>query len=525
MKIEKLLLGLFASFLMVGCSQNDDLPNGEEQGKSEKSYVAVKICSPKTLGSRATADNDFADADGAEATVTNAHFFFFNNNGDPVNVNQGKNYVIKDDDDITITSENDNAHIESKTNAIVVLEKPDVYPTRMVVVLNWDYNGSSLSLNGDRSLSQQLINESAAITDQKFIMSSSVYLKNGNIVNYAAVTGENFGSSTTEADNNPVTAYVERLAAKVTASLKTSSNPKYNADLEAYDTGVTYDDGTTQINIYAKILGWQINTTNPSSYLIKQLNSEWGKTEPEPFTDWNEPNKFRSYWGVSSTPTTYSNVAFKYSELAEGFNATAYCLENTTGTSTKALFKAVIGKENASEEFEPLQLWQWRGKYFLNDVEMMKDVLSKINAEVKKLKTDAAEVTAGQIELVYNSNTETSYQINFRLKAGQTDVTLKDNTKLSDVIAATDYAKNWHNGQTYYFTPVLHLNNEAAVIRNHAYNLSVTEVKGLGTPVNDPGKQPEIPEPVDPGATETYISAQINVLSWRLVSNDETLGH
>ena len=57
MKIEKLLLGLFASFLMVGCSQNDDLPNGEEQGKGfkEYSYVKVNVKSGNDF-SRATSD-------------------------------------------------------------------------------------------------------------------------------------------------------------------------------------------------------------------------------------------------------------------------------------------------------------------------------------------------------------------------------------------------------------------------------------------------------------------------------------
>ena len=73
MKIEKLLLGLFASFLMVGCSQNDDLPNGGEEAKGKNSYVAVKICAPKTLGSRATTDDNFADADGNEALVRASH--------------------------------------------------------------------------------------------------------------------------------------------------------------------------------------------------------------------------------------------------------------------------------------------------------------------------------------------------------------------------------------------------------------------------------------------------------------------
>lgn len=522
MKIERLLLGLFASFLMVGCSQNDDLPNGSEETKGEKSYVAVKICSPKTLGSRATGNTDFADATGAEAAVTNAHFFFFNDNGDPINVNQGKNYVTKNI--ITNEDQNDNGHTESMTEAIVVLANPEVYPTRMVVVLNWDYNGNSLSLNGNGSLSEQLITESAAITNQKFIMSSSVYYDNG-IVNYAAVTGANFGSDQTEAEKNPVIAYVERLAAKVTAKPKTTGNTSnYDATLGAYDTGVVYKENNTETKIYAQILGWQINTTNPSSYLIKHLNSEWGITPPTiGWNDWNESDKFRSYWGVSSTPTQYDKKTFKYEDITNGFDHTAYCLENTTDTSTKVLFKAVIGKKGNSDQFEALELWQWYGKYYLSLDAMIVDVLAKINGEVKKLKADATAVTAEQIKLVYNTDATTSYQINFALADGQTDVVLTSTENLSDVVAATDYAKNWADGKTYYFTSIKHLNGEPAVIRNHAYELLVTKVEGLGTPVND-NTQPEIPEPVDPGDTETYIAAQINVLSWRLVDNEIVLG-
>lgn len=525
MKIERLLLGLFASFLMVGCSQNDDLPgNAEEQGNKKKSYVAVEICSPKALGSRATEADDFADAEGNEGIVTNAHFFFYNDNGDPVNINQGKNYVTKN---LNTTPDSDNnGSTESTTETVLVLEKPDVYPTRMVVVLNWNYSGASLTLNETTTgLAEQSIAESVAIEQTTgFVMSSSVYY-DGGIVNYAKIDGSNFGATPTEAETKPVKAYVERLAAKVTSSPKTTSNDTYyDSTLEAFDTGVTYKDANgTENKIYAKILGWQINTTNPSSYLIKHLKSEWGTNVP--FTDWNESGKFRSYWGVSSTPTQYDKKAFKYDDITSGFDHTAYCLENTTGTSTKALFKAQIGKEGDSGQFEPLELWQWYGKYYLSLDAMMIDVLASINAEVKKLKADATLVAAGQIKLVYNTVPATSYQINFALADNQTDVDLTATKKLSDVIAETDYAKNWDGGKTYYFTSIKHLNGELAVIRNHAYHLLVTEVKGLGTPVNDPTVQPEIPEPVDPGTTETYIAAQINVLSWRLVSNDVTLGH
>lgn len=520
MKIERLLLGLFASFLMVGCSQNDDLSgNAEEQGNDKKSYVAVEICSPKTLGSRATDADDFADAVGDEGIVTNAHFFFYNDNGDPVNINQGKNYVTKS---LTYTSDNDdNGSTESTTETVVVLEKPDVYPTRMAVVLNWNYSGASLTLNETTGLAEQSITKSAAIEQTTgFIMSSSVYY-DGGIVNYAKIDGSNFGATPSDAQTKPVKAYVERLAAKVTASLKTTSNDaNYNSTLGAFKTGVTYKDASgTEKPIFARILGWQINTTNPTSYLLKKLDSQWGTNAP--FTDWNESDKRRSYWGISSTPATYENIEFTYNGIGNGFDGIAYCLENTTSTTTKAVFKAEIGTEN-SGTFAALDIWQWYGKYFLDQTDMMNNVLEQINSEVEK-KGSTVKLTSSDIELAYSNDNQTSYQITFKLKSTVQDVDLDSSTKLSDIVEGTEYAKHWHNGQTYYFTSIKHLNNEFAVIRNHAYQLQVTEVKGLGTPVNE-NPIPEIPEPIDPGTTETYIAAQINVLSWRLVSNDVTLG-
>ena len=56
---------------------------------------------------------------------------------------------------------------------------------------------------------------------------------------------------------------------------------------------------------------------------------------------------------------------------------------------------------------------------------------------------------------------------------------------------------------------------------------------GLGTPVYYPDGYkpedstpdiPEIPDPVVPSDDETYLSAKINVLSWKIVNNDVTLG-
>ena len=92
-------------------------------------------------------------------------------------------------------------------------------------------------------------------------------------------------------------------------------------------------------------------------------------------------------------------------------------------------------------------------------------------------------------------------------------------------MAAIEPAKIWKSGMTYYFSDVKHLGSEGStgeygIIRNHSYHIAVNGVKGWGTPVYDPDMEVE---PIRPTDKETYISAEINVLAWRVVSNNVTL--
>ena len=79
----------------------------------------------------------------------------------------------------------------------------------------------------------------------------------------------------------------------------------------------------------------------------------------------------------------------------------------------------------------------------------------------------------------------------------------------------------WNGGKTYYFIDIKHTNGASAVIRNHVYKLNVTSIVGLGTPVTDP-EVIIIPKP--PVSEESYIAAEIDVLSWQIVNQDVALG-
>ena len=101
-----------------------------------------------------------------------------------------------------------------------------------------------------------------------------------------------------------------------------------------------------------------------------------------------------------------------------------------------------------------------------------------------------------------------------------------DQTVLNERLAAVEPALVYSDGMTYYYTDIKHLGAtdttaEFGVVRNHLYRVNVTDIVGYGTPVYNGSTgfiTPEKPEDVS-----TYVAAQINILSWRIVVEDYKL--
>ena len=92
------------------------------------------------------------------------------------------------------------------------------------------------------------------------------------------------------------------------------------------------------------------------------------------------------------------------------------------------------------------------------------------------------------------------------------------------------HAKLWQDGYTYYYMDIRHLGsiesaadseNDVAskgaygIVRNHIYALNITSLSGLGTPVYRPE---EVIYPEKPTNEETYIGAEVKILTWRIVN-------
>ena len=394
-----------------------------------------------------------------------------------------------------------------------------------------------------QELMNKLIEESAAITptvnsseEQKgFIMSNSVYMSENyqTVIDSKTISSANFGATPIDAKKNAIEIYVERLAVKVTATVdNTQSNYKNLGTEEAPEHAFKVVDAPDVdgqgTDIYAKLLAWDINTTAEKSFLVKHLNDVWNASNP--YQGWNDYNKSRSYFAESTSQTDY-NSEFQWTGINNKFNEADYCLENTSNADyTKVLVKAQLGTLSGNI-FTPQTIYQWYSVYYTSLDALREAVKTAVSEQISLDKSNISTTS------LYDADDPDSYEA-FQLKLGVANGTYnKPNTQTAlttDEIAAIFDAlptvKVWSTGATYYFTKIQHNDNPKinAVIRNHAYRVSIEGVKGLGTPVYIPegseGEEPTIPEPVLPEDTETYIAAKINVLSWKIVSNNVILG-
>ena len=107
--------------------------------------------------------------------------------------------------------------------------------------------------------------------------------------------------------------------------------------------------------------------------------------------------------------------------------------------------------------------------------------------------------------------------------------------QLNAIFAKVQPAKLWAAGG-YYFVDIQHYattvtegegeeattvtKSECALVRNHLYDITISALSGLGTPVYDPDK---VITPEKPDTDYSYIAAKINVLAWKVVSQSVTL--
>jgi len=86
--------------------------------------------------------------------------------------------------------------------------------------------------------------------------------------------------------------------------------------------------------------------------------------------------------------------------------------------------------------------------------------------------------------------------------------------QVNAILARVPKVQYWKDGYCYYYAAIQHTTGDYAVIRNHWYQMAVTSISGLGTPVYDPSIAVDPKHPED---ENWYLATRLNVLAWKQV--------
>ncbi len=569
MKANKILVAALALITLAACNKQEAEVSNLN---TNKSYLSVKIAQTDAA-TKATGDstNPFYYGTADEQKVVSANFFFYNADGS-YSTQVARNIYAE-----SVETPGQGANnVEWIGKGVVLLANLTTKPKYMAVVLNADDALITLLTGKTATEAEDVLTSSIASLEgstwTNFVMTSSSYV-NGNANGYYLNTLSDSDFKSTEAEAlaslTPVKVYVERLAAKIELKLNgTSSTNQYLIG--------TYPVDGTDTELYAKIESWGLNATTKDIYSFKSIDPSWTLTFNG--ESWSAPANFRTYWSKSTNygtttfyPNSFANSTdsrnyddtknildyVSYNELAVAVGSAAYCRENTNNpasftaealnyntTFTSILIKATV--VNAAGDAQ--NIINYEGQNYTVD-----GYKARILAKYKTLDADKYIPWKSTGASTYEQITIDDLEDPLDLHDGYTGLKLKDghyydaahNALTTDeatnmlnygdkASTATTYdntlALYYVNGQMYYTIPVEHLNNGAkynningdacvegdyGVVRNHYYCVTVNSIKNLGTAVYDPSEKIV---PNDNTNKRYFLSAQVNILSWKLVN-------
>lgn len=383
----------------------------------------------------------------------------------------------------------------------------------------------------------------------------------------------------------PVDVYVERLAAKVELNINATATTiagktlyKLDQTVAGFENDDNNPDNIANTDLYLEVLGWTLNATAVDSYMSKQIKADWWTTAP--FTGWEKNGLYRTIWAESRlydfTPAEGEADRLAYKKIADlkGFNnnfgvgstagSALYCYENTnapanivTVTDDNKLVNnarvthVILNTRICDKDGEPVDMIKYRGilfettsfkRYVLNDIK--NNYASHLNYYKKVSDTEYKQVDVDDIEFAQKGS---SYE-DVVLKAvdglevfamtgvntfGTENIVADFQADLTTYLAnTTNTASRYNGGANIYFIPIEH--NAIAgvdkddegyygVVRNHWYKLDVSKFTKVGHGLYDPDDSTTEIIPDDPEDPLYYLSAKINILSWRVISQNVEL--
>lgn len=371
----------------------------------------------------------------------------------------------------------------------------------------------------------------------------------------------------------PVEIYVERLAAKV--KLNFSSSFQKTGDYYELTLPDEYNINSTMSNVKIRLLGWDLNGTAKSTKYFKKVNEQRPFITDD---GWDYSGTNRCYWamtpnyGNTQYPSSFEDVEKKYdgsvvNNLA-GYDAqdeilnyiswntvknskftqtTKYVRPNTDRSGNivaggalihGGVTEALIAAQIVDETGKPLSLYQIGMQFFTEDkiVGHVLHSISDLSIWKKTVDNLTSQITEEDLEIAFGF--DGTFKLSLTSDAKKTEW-FKDSQctdrwdSTSSYQAVADYINShlpsnqtygYKDGMMYYNIPIRHLRGFGAnnaiqtgtygVVRNHSYNVTVTDIKNLGHSVYRPNE--DIIPPSD--ATRFMIGSSIKILSWRLVN-------
>lgn len=505
-----------AAFAFSACTSEDVADNNPVTGEGTRSYVAVNI---NNVGSSGTRADVYENGNAKENAISKVRFYFFTPTGEPYKMTDGTNWK-----EISPVTGNGQIapNIERITDAMLVIDgSTKAAPYSMMAVVNPQTIETGVLTN---SMSKAAVEEAISKKNFRqnendatdFVMSNSVYVDGGQKVWASNISG--YVQTTADAATaKPVDIFVERVAVKIETS--TSNMSELRDATPAYEVGET----TTGKKVYAKINGWGIANENDNANLVKQISLNW--------TDANLGFAAGSSWNIPAYKRCFWEDAPRFTSKSKSWNAYSTATDKPYYTlpNTSFIPQYVVAAQLVYNDGTAAEICSYKGVEYLSENDVKNAILNENKTFFKKNGNDYNNLAAADI--VFNVDANNSYEVRATLAEGVVvykeaangwvDATAEAKTSL-----AKDAARIYKSGMTYYFTNIKHLGAagktaEYGLVRNHIYKIDVTNIKGFGTPVYDPGHKFD---PVIPEEVKTYLAAKLNVLSWRVVSQSVELG-
>lgn len=570
MKISKLFPFACVALMMSACaSDKEEIGSGTKPG-SDPQYLAVNIVNVGATPTTRT--TDYENGTAGESAIKKVRFYFFNGDGSPYLIKTGidgggdKNWLEASPADDTPTS-GAPSQIEKITQTVLVINGiQSAAPAAIVAIVNPEtVDAATLKNGGTMRLSELRYSavgrnfykkdaDNGAVSE--FVMSNSIYVNAGEDVCASLVAGHVTTSAET-AKAKPVDLYVERVVAKVTADVDNNAFELGNGtNWEADKYGTKTAVGKSgDYDVYAVIEGWGLANENGKAEVEKQVNKTWTDGTLG-FTPWTTADYHRCFWetSVAFDAGTGGNqpVNPTFNQLKAKMQDVLYTLPNTPENKdkianlkdndlTKFAVAATLKYKDASNNWHNAEICRYNGVSILGIDNLKRQVALTFSQYYTS--TDATNYTQlSKNDIVFKDpdGTMQPYLVTPTLAddpAGTKKYYTKTTTgttptfrevNKADVLAAieADKAEIRRDGRAYYYVPIKHIGGpgelaEYGIVRNHFYKITLTGIKGFGTPVYDPDK---VVDPIVPTYENTYLAARVQVLQWRVVNQNASLG-